>query len=119
MFGFGIFDYLKIGAGIALGASLVFYPARWIGQGEGKQMAATAALSKSVTLLRDRNVVNDQVTSSDAASLCADFGLSDSDAAECVRRLAETNAKPGNVSNGPADGSSVCQPSRGSQPIRP
>ena len=76
MFGFGIFDYLKIGAGLIVGAALVFYPARWIGQSEGKQMAATAALTKSVTLLRERNVVNDQVSTSDAASLCADFGLS-------------------------------------------
>ena len=76
MFGFGIFDYLKIGAGLIVGAALVFYPARWIGQSEGKQMAATAALTKSVTLLRERNVGNDQVSTSDAASLCADFGLS-------------------------------------------
>jgi len=112
---FGFLDYLKIGAGLILGAALVFYPARWVGQGEGKQMAATAALSKSVTLLRDRNVTNDQVSSADAASLCADFGLSDSDAAECVRRLQSPNAKPANVGNDPENGSAVCQPSGGSQ----
>lgn len=115
MFGFGIFDYLKIGAGIVVGAALVFYPARWIGQGEGKQMAATAALTKSVTLLRERNVVNDQVSTSDAAALCADFELPDADAAECVRRLAETNSKPGNVGNDPSNGSAICEPSRGPQ----
>ena len=115
MFGFGILDYLKIGGGLVLGAVLVFYPARWIGQGEGKQMAATAALSKSVTLLRERNVVNDQVSTADAASLCADFGLSDSDAAECVRRLAEAPAKPDNVGNDPQNGSPVCQPGRSPQ----
>ncbi|TWB20026.1 hypothetical protein FBZ99_101817 [Rhizobium sp. ERR 1071] len=115
MFGFGIFDYLKIGAGLIVGATLVFYPARWIGQGEGKQMAATAALTKSVTLLRERNVVNDQVSTSDAASLCADFGLSDADAAECVRRMAETNTQPGNVGNDPSNGSAVCKPGRGPQ----
>ncbi|MDK4703912.1 hypothetical protein PH562_16800 [Rhizobium sp. CNPSo 4062] len=111
----GLLDYLKIGAGIAVGAALVFYPARWIGQGEGKQMAATAAITKSVRLLRERNVVNDQVSTSDAAYLCADFGLSDGDAAECVRRMAETNAKPGNVGNDPANGSAICQPGRGPQ----
>ncbi|WP_267550468.1 hypothetical protein [Rhizobium rhizogenes] len=115
MFGFGILDYLKISAGIAIGAALVFYPARWIGQGEGKQMAATAALSKSVKLLRERNVVNDQVSTADAASLCSDYGLSDADAAECVRRLAEAPTKPSNVGNDPANGSTVCQPGRGSQ----
>ena len=112
---FGILDYLKIGAGLILGAALVFYPARWIGQGEGKQMAATAALAKSVTLLRERNVVNDQVSTSDAASLCADFGLSDADAAECVRRMAETNTQPGDLGNGPANGSAICQSGRGPQ----
>lgn len=95
---FGILDYIKVCAGLIIGAALVFYPARWIGQGEGKQMAATAALTKSVSLLRERNVVNDQVSSSDAASLCADFGLSDADAAECVRRLAETPVEAGNGS---------------------
>lgn len=115
MFGFGILDYAKIIGGCVVGAALVFYPARWIGRGEGKQMAATAALSKSVTLLRDRNVTNDQVSSADAASLCADFGLSDSDTAECVRRLAETNPQPGNVGNDPANGSALCQPGRGPQ----
>lgn len=113
MLGFGILDYAKIIGGIVVGATLVFYPARWIGQGEGKQMAATVALSKSVTLLRDRNVTNDQVSSADAASLCADFGLSDSDTAECVRRLAEATAKPSNVGNDPANGSALCKPSRG------
>ncbi|WP_052034279.1 hypothetical protein [Rhizobium sp. AP16] len=115
MFGFGIFDYLKIGIGLVLGAAIVFYPARWIGQGEGKQMAAAAALSKSVTLLRERNVVNDQVSTAAAPSLCSDLGLSDADTAECVRRLAEAPAKSLDVSNDPANGSTVCQPSRGPQ----
>jgi hypothetical protein len=115
MFGFGIFDYAKIIGGVAIGAALVFYPARWIGQGEGKQMAATAALTKSVTLLRERNVVNDQVSTSDAAALCSDFGLSDADATECMRRLAEATAEPGNVGNNPPNGSAVCQPGRGPQ----
>lgn len=115
MFGLGILDCLKIGAGLVLGAALAFYPARWIGQGEGKQMAATAALSKSVTLLRERNVVNDQVSTADASSLCADFGLSDDDQAECVRRLQPTNSKPDNVGNDPSNGSAICQPGRGPQ----
>jgi len=96
MFGFGIIDYVKIIAGIVIGAALVFYPARWIGQSEGKQMAATAALSKSVDLLRERNSVNDQISSADSAALCSDFGLSDSDQAECVRRLAEAPVETSN-----------------------
>ena len=70
-----------------IGAALIFCPARWMGQGEGKQVAATAALSKSGNLLRERNVVNDQVSIAEASSLCVDFGLPDRDQAECVRRL--------------------------------
>lgn len=110
MFSFGILDYVKIIAGLVIGAALVFYPARWIGQSEGKQMAATAALSKSVTVLRERNVVNDQVSTADASELCNDFGLSDDDKAECVRRLQPVNTKPDNVGNDPQDGSAIREP---------
>jgi hypothetical protein len=109
---FGVLDYLKIGTGLVIGATLVFYPARWIGQGEGKQMAATAAVSKSVKLLRERNVVNDQISTADATSLCADYGLSDDEQAECVRRLQPTNSKPDNVGNDPSNRSPLCQPGR-------
>jgi hypothetical protein len=94
MFGFGIFDYIKIIAGLVIGAGLVFFPARWIGQSEGKQMAATAALSKSVTLLRERTSVNDQISAADASSLCSDFELSDGDKAECMRRISSPTAAP-------------------------
>lgn len=110
MFSFGILDYVKIIAGLIIGAALVFYPARWIGQSEGKQMAATAALSKSVTVLRERNVVNDQVSTSAATDLCSDFGLSDDDEAECVRRIRSPSTKPDNVGNDPADRSALREP---------
>jgi hypothetical protein len=87
-------DSLKLpvvgGIGIILGVALSFYPARWLGQSEGKQMAAAAALSKSVQVLRERNTINAEVSSSDAAALCHDLGLLDDEQAECVRRLAET-----------------------------
>jgi hypothetical protein len=101
--------------GVILGAALCFYPAKWIGESEAKQAAATAALSKSVTLLRERNVINDQVSNADASALCSSFGLSDDDAAECVRRMGPANAKPDNVGNDPAIGSAVCQPGRSPQ----
>lgn len=107
MLGFGLFDYLKVGAGVALGASLAFYPAKLIGRAEGRAQAATAALSKSVEILRERNVVNEQVSLADAAALCGDLGLSDADQTECVRRLEPVYAKPDNVGNDPADGSPV------------
>ncbi len=46
--------------------------------------------------------------------LCALIsGCHDADAAECVRRMAETNAKPDNVANDPSNGSAVCESGRG------
>ncbi|WP_168575366.1 hypothetical protein [Rhizobium ruizarguesonis] len=107
-------DVIKLPVAIALGAVLAFYPARWLGQSEGKQMAATAALSKSVQVLRERNTIDDEVSTSDAAALCADLGLSDDDKAECVRRVLSPDSEPANVGEHPKDRSAVrkpdCQP---------
>lgn len=87
----GILDGLKIGASVALGAALCFYPAKYLGEQEGKRAASLAALEKSINNLRERNVLDEQITSADAAALCDDFGLSDEDERECMRRL-ETHA---------------------------
>ncbi|WP_179867861.1 hypothetical protein [Rhizobium anhuiense] len=107
-------DVIKLPLAIALGATLAFYPARWLGQSEGKQMAATAALSKSIQVLRERNTIDDEVSTSDAAALCTDLGLSDDDKAECVRRVLSPDAEPADVGNDPENGSTVrkpdCQP---------
>jgi hypothetical protein len=94
MFGIGIFDALKIGAGAALGALVAAGPVYLYGKHEGRQQAAVAALQSSVNVLRERNQIDDTISASDAASLCADLGLPDDEAAECVRRLAETPAQP-------------------------
>ncbi len=107
-------DVIKLPVAIALGAVLAFYPARWLGQSEGKQMAATAALTKSVQVLRERNTIDDEVSTSDAAALCADLGLPDDQQAECVRRVLSPDPEPADVGNDPENGSTVrkpdCQP---------
>lgn len=107
-------DFIKLPAALALGALVAFYPARWLGQSEGKQMAATAALTKSVQVLRERNTIDDEVSTSDAAALCADLGLPDDQQAECVRRVLSPDAEPADVSDHPEDRSAVrkpdCQP---------
>lgn len=107
-------DVIKMPIAIALGAVLAFYPARWLGQSEGKQMAATAALTKSVQVLRERNTIDDEVSTSDAAALCADLGLPDDQQAECVRRVLSSDPEPADVGNDPENGSTVrkpdCQP---------
>ncbi|MDC7745037.1 hypothetical protein [Rhizobium binxianense] len=107
-------DVIKLPIAVALGAVLAFYPARWLGQSEGKQMAATAALTKSVHVLRERNTIDDEVSTSDVAALCADLGLPDDQQAECVRRVLSPDAEPADVGNGSENGSTVrksdCQP---------
>lgn len=107
-------DVIKLPAAAVLGAGLMFFPAKWIGQSEGKQMAATASLVKSVEVLRERNTIDEEVTSSDAAALCSSYGLSDADQAECVRRVQEADALAGDDGNDPAQGPAVCGP--GSKP---
>jgi hypothetical protein len=91
---FGLLDYLKIGGGAALGAFIAFGPSYLYGKHEGRQQAAVAALEQSVKVLQARNKIDDEISASDAARLCTDFGLSNDEAAECVRRLEEANAKP-------------------------
>lgn len=94
-------DIIKLPAAIVIGAVLTFYPAKWLGQSEGKQMAATAALSKSVQVLRERNTIDDEVSTSDAAALCADLGLPDDQQAECVRRVLSPDPQPADIGSHP------------------
>ncbi|MCJ8519035.1 hypothetical protein ABID21_001943 [Pseudorhizobium tarimense] len=77
------------------------------GKNVGRQGAAVDALERSVEVLRERNEINDEVSASDAAALCGDYGLSDDDERECVRRLGEASAEPGDVGDDPEDGSAV------------
>jgi ATP/maltotriose-dependent transcriptional regulator MalT len=107
-------DVIKLPAAAVLGAGLMFFPAKWIGQSEGRQMAATAALANSVQVLRERNTIDEEVTASDAAALCGSYGLSDDEQAECVRRIQEADALAGHDGDDPAQGPAVCGP--GSKP---
>ncbi len=91
-----LFDGLKIGAGVILGAALAYTPAYFQGKSAGRSEASLAALEKTVEVIQSRELTNAEITASDAASLCAHFGLQDDDRRECVRRLAETNADAGN-----------------------
>jgi hypothetical protein len=54
MFGLGVFDLVKLGAGAAIGAVLVFYPAKWIGRSEGR--AAVQAEAAKEALARIDNL---------------------------------------------------------------
>lgn len=99
-------DSLKLplvgGLGLVLGASLMFYPAKWIGASGERQAAQIRAAADTIRILKERGKIDDQVNSSDAAVLCGSYGLSDDDKAECVRRVSEAPAISGNDGHNPA-----------------
>jgi len=64
------------------------------GKSVGRNGAAVEALERSVEVLRERKEINETVSASDAAALCGDYGLSDEDQRECVRRIREASAQP-------------------------
>lgn len=91
---FGMLDWLKIGSGTVVGAVLVSGPLYLYGKHEGRSQAAVAALEKSVSDLRQRNKIDETISASDAAALCRDFGLSDEEQRECMRRRQAANTQP-------------------------
>jgi hypothetical protein len=84
---FGLLDWLKIGAGAALGALVASGPIYLLGTHNGRQQAAVSALESSVKALHQRDKIDDEISAADAAHLCGDLGLSNDETAECVRRL--------------------------------
>ena len=96
MFGFLalIPNWIKFALCGLAGAALVAWGSYIVGKHEGRQQAAVDALQTSVKVLRQRNEIDETISTADAARLCADFGLPDDEAAECVRRLASSDAKP-------------------------
>jgi hypothetical protein len=98
-----LFTHIGKALGAAVVAVAVFSGAFLYGKSVGRQGAAVEALERSVEVLRERNEINDQVSASDAADLCGDYGLSDDDERECVRRIREASAEPGNVGDDPSE----------------
>ena len=66
----------------------------WHGKSLGRAEAAAEAAANSVRVLKERGKIDEKVTASDSAALCGDYGLSDEDYRECMRRVAEANSKP-------------------------
>ncbi|MGO1160454.1 hypothetical protein ACTOV4_00680 [Brucella sp. C7-11G] len=95
---FELLDYLKIGAGLIVGAVLSGFIAHGVGVRDGKKEASIDALAVTVKHYQEKGQINAEVSVVDAASLCADYELSDEELGECVRRVREASAKSGNVS---------------------
>lgn len=66
----------------------------WHGKSLGMAEAAAEAAANTVRVLQERGKIDEKVSAADAAALCADFGMSDDDKDECVRRLQQVNPKP-------------------------
>jgi hypothetical protein len=84
-----LFAVLAAAAGAAAIWGVFLY-----GKHEGRQAAAVDALATSVAQLRKRNDIDGQVSASDAAYLCHDFGLPDDEIDECMRRVQAASSEP-------------------------
>ena len=78
MIGLGILDYIKLGIGAAVGALVagtMFYAiGHWRGVDEGKALERTAALQRSMDLIKERNDTDAKVDMLDDSSLCSALG---------------------------------------------
>ena len=99
---FGLFDWIKVGLGGLAGAAIIAGPAYLYGHHNGKLSAAADALTSSVEIFRERNAIDDEVSSADAAALCGALGLSGDDKAECMRRVFKADAQSRNVGDNTA-----------------
>ena len=94
---FGLFDFLKIGAGVIAGAVVASVIAHGVGVSDGRKQVSADALATAVKFYRDKGMIKNEVDVADAAALCADFGLPDDELSDCVRRVREAAAQPGDV----------------------
>ncbi len=75
---FGLFDYLKIGAGFVLGAALswaVAFPLAYHrGDNAGRAAEQAAARTRALDLIQKRSKDNAEITTLDAAGMCSELG---------------------------------------------
>lgn len=69
-----MFDFVRLGAGAIIGASIVFVPAYLIGKSDGRASERAAILTTSIDVLRERNATDDEIRNMDAADLCRALG---------------------------------------------
>lgn len=91
----GPLDALKLTAGAALGAALMAVPAYLKGKSVAEAETRTAALEKTLEIIKSRDAVDAQVSVSGAAGLCGLLGVRPEDLAECVRRVEKADTVSG------------------------
>lgn len=83
-----------IGLGLACAVGLIVLGAFAYGKRAGEQEAKVDAAVTTIENLVERGKIDGEVNSVDTALLCNDLGLPDGERDECLRRVAEANAKP-------------------------
>ncbi|WP_128755479.1 hypothetical protein [Metarhizobium album] len=71
---FGVLDWLKIGAGCVLGALAISIPAYYSGRSDGRDLERTAALQRSMELIRERSKTNVEISKLSDAAICVELG---------------------------------------------
>jgi hypothetical protein len=81
-------DIIKIPAAMALGAALMFLPAKWVGHSEGKQTIIASLKDDKITVLEEGKKIDAEAISADDDGLCLLLGgcVSDAGTDEPVRR---------------------------------
>lgn len=87
--------YLLIALGMVLGASLATVPFYMMGRKDGAAIEAKKALEVSVAADNNRRKIDAKVSSLNNPDVCRVIGLPDHQIAECMRRVAEANARSG------------------------
>ena len=83
-----------LAAGIFIGSIIAYPIGHVVGQGVGESKAAVRAVQKTVELLKERDKIDDEISTLDASALCNNFGLSEDDRLECVRRVEASATEP-------------------------
>ena len=83
--------YWQVGAGMIAGALMASPFVYLYSASITRQVVAVEAMERTISIINDRSIIDDEVNSSDAASLCGSFGLSDDETKQCVRRLQPVN----------------------------
>lgn len=92
---FGFLDWIKIGAGAALGVLVASGPVYLYGKHEGRRQAAVAALEAVTEAYKDRTNENEAIEALNPGALCVELGGMPDDCAAELRRLAEDHGEAG------------------------
>lgn len=71
---FGLFDYLKIGAGFIVGGVIVGQICLWRGEAYGRAAEQASARTRALELIQKRSKDNAEISGLDAARLCSELG---------------------------------------------